>query len=301
MTLKFFLFFLYTLEMMQLNMNPDLCWSKTQLDEIADLICKNHGRDIRSFAQTFLVKSLEKRLVATSIDNAAAYALRLAEDKAEAEALIHSLHVGFSEFFRDPLVFALLGQVILPELVGEKDKIGRAEIRIWSAGCASGQEAFSVAILLDQLAAERKIAVPYRIIATDVSESELAVARRGEYAATKVKNVPLKYIESCFSRQGETYRVVERIRARVDFSTYDLLDKHSISPPVSIFGDFDLVLCSNLLFYYRPAICQAILAKIHRCLSPKGYLATGETERAIVEKSGGFRVVAPPAAVYRKT
>jgi chemotaxis protein methyltransferase CheR len=128
----------------------------------------------------------------------------------------------------------------------------------------------------------------------------LATARQGEYSADEVKNLPLKYIENCFTRQGGTYRVVERIRARVDFSTYDLLDERSICPPASIFGDFDLILCCNLFLYYRPAIRRAILTKIHRCLAPRGYLATGDTERALIEETGGFRSIAAPAAVFRK-
>jgi len=92
---------------------------------------------------------------------------------------------------------------------------------MWSAGCAAGQEPFSIAILLDGLMAGRKSPLSFRIIATDVSEGMLATALRGEYSADEMKNLPLKYIESCFSRQEGTYLVVERIRARVDFSTYN--------------------------------------------------------------------------------
>ena len=286
--------------MTQLNNKPDLHWPKATLDEIAALIRKNHNRDILPYTETFLIKSLEKRLAATSIATAAAYVRHLACNGAEAEAFIHSLSVGYSEFFRDPLVFALLGQVILPGIIQEQNASGRVEVRVWSAGCASGQEAWSVAILLDQLAAARNHPIHFWIIATDVSETLLALARRGEYTSAEIKNVPLKYIESCFSRQGDMYRIVERIRTRVDFSIFDLLDEHSFCPPASIFGNFDLVLCCNLIFYFRPTIREAILAKLHRCLASKGYLATGETERAIVEERRDFRLVAPPAAIFRK-
>ncbi len=122
-------------------MKPDLCRSKAMLDEIADLIRKNHRRDIQPFTETFLVKSLEKRLTATSIDSAATYVLHLADDGAEAEALIHSLNIGYSVFFRDSLVFALLGQRVLPGLIQEKDKSGRAEIRICSGGADPDRKA----------------------------------------------------------------------------------------------------------------------------------------------------------------
>jgi len=283
-----------------LNQKTGPCRSKAVLDEIAELLRKAYGRDIYPFDETFLAQSLEKRLAAMSIDTAAAYVERLTHDGAEAEAFFHSLNIGYSEFFRDPLVFALLEQVVLPGLAHEMKKSGRAEIRVWSAGCSAGQEAWSVAILLEELTAAREYPIPFRIIATDVSEAELAAARRGEYAASALQNVPLKHIQGYFSRHGETYRIVDRIKDRVDFSFYDLLDRRSSCPPISIFGEFDMIFCCNLLFYYRPDIRRFILGKMRCCLSPKGYLVTGEIEKAFVEEAGGFRTVAPPAAVFKK-
>ena len=90
------------------------------------------------------------------------------------------------------------------------------------------------------------------------------------------------------------------LRDRIDFSVHNLLDAHSSCPPTSIYGEFDLIMCSNLLFYYRPAVRQFILNKFHRCLSSKGYLVTGEAEREIVSKTEGFRAAMPPAAVFQK-
>lgn len=104
-------------------------WSKGRLDEIATLLQKNHSLDIQPFAESFLVQSLERCMAATSMNNAADYARHLHHDGTEAEALIYSLNIGYSEFFRDPLVFALLGQMILPGLLGDKEKSGRRDAR----------------------------------------------------------------------------------------------------------------------------------------------------------------------------
>ncbi|MEI8190326.1 MAG: CheR family methyltransferase, partial [candidate division NC10 bacterium] len=208
---------------MKREQETDLGWPKATLDALVDAMRQAHGRDLSQFDESFLIKSIEKRLAATACGTAAAYLERLADDRAEAEALCDSLRIGYSEFFRDPLTFALLERVVLPALVQEKS--GGPEIRIWSAGCAAGQEAYSVAILLEELATLRERPVPFRIFATDVSEADLAVARNGVYDHAAVQKVRLRHLRDYFSAKGEIYVVAPRLRDRVDFSTYDLLDE----------------------------------------------------------------------------
>lgn len=271
------------------------------LDDIVRAISHTLGRDISLYDQSFLTKSLKKRLQKTLNKTPGAYLRYLAENKPEAEAFFRSLNISFSEFFRGQLAFALLEHIILPRLVQEKEKSNRAEMRIWSAGCAAGQEAYSVAMLLDEIATSRRTDIPFRMFATDTSEADLASAQRGVYDSGAVQNVRLKHIRTYFTRQGEAYVIAPRLRERIEFSCYDLLDDHSWCPPASIFGDFDLVICCNLLFYYRPDIRQLILNKVSRCLTHNGYFLTGEAERGIVERTDGFRAVAVPAAVFQRT
>jgi chemotaxis methyl-accepting protein methylase len=120
------------------------------------------------------------------------------------------------------------------------------------------------------------------------------------YDATAVRQVRLRHLRECFTQEGETYRVCFRLRERVHVCAYDLLDERSSSPPAGIYGDFDLIVCSNLLLYYRPEVRQAILARLHRALAATGYLVTGEAERGIVEQGLGFQTAALPAAVFQK-
>jgi chemotaxis methyl-accepting protein methylase len=260
----------------------------------------SHGLDLSPFDEIFLAKALQGRLEATSAGTWALYLDRLAGDRAEAEALLQSLNIGYSEFFRNPLTFALLEQLVLPAIVAGKEKAGPGEIRIWSAGCAAGQEAYSIAILLEDLAAARQRPVPYRIIATDISVTALAAARKGIYDSAAVRNVRLKHVRDYFVAQGDEYAIAPRLRSRVDFSAYDLLDERSGCPPASLYGDFDLILCCNLLFYYRPDMRRRILDKLCGALSHGGYFVTGEAERAVLAEQAGLRAVAPPAAVFRK-
>jgi len=269
------------------------------LAQLITTLRQTHGRDVSIYDESFLAKMLARRLGAD--ESAAAYLNRLTTDRAEADAFSESLKITYSDFFRNPLTFAILEQLVLPALVEAGEKSGREKIRIWSAGCASGQEAWSVAILLDELLAARGSEVRFQIIATDNSETELAAARSGAYFEDAMQNVRMRHLREYFSREGETCVVQPRLRERVDFSAYDLLDEHSSSPPAGIFGDFDLIFCSNLLFYYSPERRRFILNKVRRDLSPNGYLVTGEAERVIVEQTGGFRAVAPPAAVFQKS
>jgi chemotaxis protein methyltransferase CheR len=274
---------------------------KSQLAQLSAVIRQTHGRDVAVYDETFLTKALEKRVAATAGQDAAAYLGRLAHDRPEAEAFFDSLHIGYSELFRDPLAFALLEQRVLPSLIAAAEHAGRPEIRVWSAGCAGGQEAWSVAMLLDELLTARKGPVSFRVIATDVAEAELAAAWRGVYDEAAVRNVRQRHLNAYFTREDESYILAARLRDRVDFSLHNLLDAGTTCPPASIYGDFDLVLCSNLLLYYRPETQRLILDKLWRCLSSSGYLMTGEAERAMVQKAGGFRAVAPPAAVFQTT
>lgn len=284
---------------MKQDKGTDPCWSKTAMDEAIAVTRKAHGLDLHRFDETFLTKSLNKRQAATSCKSAEAYVALLANDKAEAETLLHSLHISYSEFFRNPFSFTLLEQLILPALCDAHEESRRSEIRIWSAGCAAGQEAWSIAILLDELTGARENSCPYRIFASDLSEPDLALARAGVYHADALGNLRLRHLHKYFSRQGENFAVAPRLRRRITFSTHDLLEESTTCPPESIFGNFDLMLCSNVLLYYRPEMQRFIISKAHRCLTPGGYLVTDDSERQIVEGAGGFRWLFPPAPVFQ--
>jgi chemotaxis methyl-accepting protein methylase len=291
------------------------------LDVIIQAMAVSHGLDISRYEEAFLRAAVSRRMAASRPASLAAYGEHLEKSISEAAMLMHSLRIDHSEFFRNPLTFGVLERLVLPGLICEKWPCGDGEIRVWSAGCAGGQEAWSLAMLLEDLAglqssveqASRLLVpqqtgnrdgrptsggqVPYRIFATDLSDPD--VARAGVYAAEAARNVRLGHLKKYFSTQGDSFSIIPRLRERVDFSIHDLLDTSSASPAASIYGGFDLILCCNVLLYYQPDARQRILDKIRRALSPGGYFVTGEVERAIVSGHREFRAVLPPAAVFR--
>lgn len=266
--------------------------------KVVRVMAEAHGLDISRYDEGFLEKAIARRLADGGIESVAAYAGLLAENRAEAEAFFRSLRNNHSDFFRNPLTFAVFEQIVLPGLVEEKRKSDAGEVRVWSAGCAAGQEAWSIAMLLDE--ATRGRDASYRVFATDLDGPDLDQARAGTYDADALGNVRSRHLRDCFTRQGDSFAIAPRLRERVDFSAYDLLDDATASPSASIYGDFDLVLCCHLLFYYRQDARRKIMNKVCSALSPTGYFVTGEAESAIVSERKNLHVLAPPAAVFQK-
>ncbi|MCX6971228.1 MAG: protein-glutamate O-methyltransferase CheR [Verrucomicrobia bacterium] len=263
------------------------------LDTIVRAMAGSHGLDISRYEEAFLRAAISRRMEASGVATLAAYGEHLEQSAPEAGRLFRSLRIDHSEFFRNPLTFAVLEKLILPGLVAGKGQCGSGEVRVWSAGCASGQEAWSLAMLLEDMAGP----VPYRIFATDLADPD--AARAGFYHAGELGNVRLRHLTKYFSEQDDSFSIVPRLRDRVDFSAYDLLDSSSASPAASIYGGFDLILCCNVLFYYRPEARQRILDKLSRALSPGGYFVTGEAEKAMVAGQKTFRAVLQPAAIFQ--
>ena len=269
------------------------------LDDTIRTIRDVYGKDLSCYETSFLSKAVRARMNIIHLTEAAAYPAYLSTHSDEVLSLIASLTITYSEFFRETLSFSVLEHFVLPGIVDSTG--GNSEIRIWSAGCAEGQEAYSLAILLDEIAAASSRKVRYRIFATDLSEQNTETARRGIYNFSALRNVTLGRMEKYFARMGDSYSIQPELRDHMDFSRHDLLDGRATVPAESIFGEFDLVLCRNLLFYYCHEIRNDILDRLHKSISPNGYLVTGEAERGEVEKHSGFKLIVPHSPVFRKS
>jgi chemotaxis protein methyltransferase CheR len=274
---------------------------KSELDNIIDAAKRACGKDISLYERSFLLKTINKRMASVSASTFEDFAMLISKNPQEAEGFFQSLNINYSEFFRNPLTFAVLEQLVLPSVFGEKQKTGKNQIRIWSAGCAAGQEAYSVAILMDEFQKMKRHSFSYHIFATDISEDALALAQKGSYDFKTVQNVPLKHISNYFDFHDNEYNISQKLKEKIDFSFYDLLDDKTTCPPISIYGEFDLILCSNILFYYRPDVRHTILDKISACLPCGGYLVTGEAENSIVRQTKLFSPVSYSASVFIKT
>jgi len=266
---------------------------------VNELLLDSYGMDVSKFENSFLRKSLNKRMSAAGIDSFGDYFLYLQTNKSEADAFYHSLNINFSEFFRNPITFAYLEQVILPALIEKKRQNKQKEIRIWSAACASGQEALSMAILFDEIIESSRENISCRIFATDINQEEIDNARKGEYSATCLSKVTLRRIQTYFTKHLDSYTISPKLFKYIEFSVFDLLTDKCSCPPTSVYGNFDMVFCSNFLFYYKPEYRQVILEKAGNCLAPGGYLITGDSEREIL-KEHNYKEVFLNSGVFRR-
>ena len=180
----------------------------------------------------------------------------------------------------------------------QKDS-NKSEVRIWSCACAAGQEPYSLAILMEEIKERRQEALKYRIFATDQSQLQVHEAHEGKYMASDLDNVTLKRVSRWFDKHGNTYMVKKELKNNIDFSVFDLFNEQYSSPPASIFGDFDLVVCANLLFYYKNEEREKIIEKVSNGLHKDGFLITGETEREILIRFG-YKEVYPQSGVFRR-
>jgi chemotaxis methyl-accepting protein methylase len=301
-----------------------------------------HGIDVSKYDESFLDKSIRKRIGETHCHSLEEYCSFVEQNKKEEKILLDSLSINYSEFCRNPLTFAVLERIVLPGMgrsrevlkcesskvrkfgkfterrqlggiapreAGREDKDcqqvaggpirrGRKELRIWSAACAGGQEAYSLAILLEELKNGDSEKFNYRIFATDQDESRIGEARKGQYPVASMGGLTLKRVNQWFIRHGETYTAKPELKENIDFSVFDLFSENLSSPPGSIFGDFDLVICANLLFYYKNEYRKTILEKVSNALVAGGFLVVGEAERDIL-MNYGYREVFPQSGIFK--
>jgi chemotaxis methyl-accepting protein methylase len=261
---------------------------------------EKYSYDISVYDESFLQKTVVSRANDISCKTINDYLNYLDITSSESSILSDSLNNSHSEFFRNPLTFLLMEQFLLPKIFSGKEKNHNGEIRIWSAGCAAGQEPYSIAILTDNYKNNQHPDVPIRIFATDRSEKELQTARKGIYHFNAVQNSRLELVNKYFSNSGEFYSVNENIKRIIDFSFFDLLGNDVLMPPASIYGGFDIVMCSNLLFYYNSETQKVILSKLAASLVKGGFLITGEAETEIIKSYRGFMQYSEQSTIFIK-
>jgi len=245
-----------------------------------------HHFKMDQFDENFLNSIIQKRIIATHSTTQNKYYQLLLEDESESLILIDALQIHYSEFFRNPLTFAVLEKLILPSILFEKKRKNKNEIRIWSAACAAGQEAYSLAILLEELMEINNSKIKYKVFATDYAEAQIQIAEAGRYQEEFIQNISLNRIKKWFSNNNIIYQVNPELKQNIHFGIFDLFNPQLSCPPESIFGDFDIVVCANIFYYLNPEHKRKVLDKITNVLTAGGYLVTGETEREMMLQNG---------------
>ncbi len=266
---------------------------------IVNMMKQIYDFDISFYDVSFLTKSIERRITATRTLGKIEYIEYLENNKQEALELNNILNNNFTLFFRDPLMFAVLERKVLPNIFARKTM--GSEIRVWSAGCSSGQEAYSIAILLNDFLENNEKNIQYRIFATDISHEVLESGRYGAFNKNDIRDIKVGQLEKYFNKKGSQYFINDEVKKNISFSYYDLLDINSVNPPESIYGDFDIVICANVLFYYKAEIQKKIIDKLSKSVNSKGYLITGETEHSFVKEYTKFNSLDTSTSIFCKT
>lgn len=252
--------------------------------------------DLSVFESAFLERCIKKRIKTTGSNNLYDYIEFIENNNIEKEILFNILHNSHSEFFRDSILFSCLENRIIPKLISDFRENRINEIRIWSAGCSEGQEPYSLAILIENIMLQKKIDVKYRIFATDLSEIRLRNAEIAGYNFMSIKNLRFELLKKYFTAKDDLFFLNEIIKDKVYFSRYELLSTETKVPPGSIYGEFDIVLCNNLLMYYNKSVRKKITEKLLCSVKLGGYLIIGEIDETnldSIQKTSPYLYKAP--------
>lgn len=247
------------------------------------------GRDFSRYKESTILRRIRRRMQLLQVVELRDYLKLLRSDGEEVDALADDLLITVTHFFRDPDVFENLASQVIPALFGEG---ANKAIRVWSVGCATGEEAYSLAMLLLEEAGRRERPdVSLQIFATDLHDGSLERAREGIYSSDIEAGVGAARLQRFFTREGDAYRVRKEVRERVVFAGHNLLR----DPP---FSRMDLIVCRNLLIYLRRDTQLDVLELFHHSLNRDGFLVLGSSES--LEIPDLFEVVDKRHAVFQK-
>ena len=239
------------------------------LRKILGLIRSRTGHDFSFYKKTTLNRRLEKRMSLHGVDEISAYVRYLGEHSEEIQALFKDLLIGVTQFFRDPEAFEALRRRLIPKYL--ENKPDGYVLRVWVTGCGTGEEVYSIAMILVECLEEAKRDFKVQIFGTDIDEDAISHARAGLYAANIAADVSPDRLRRFFLKENGMYRVKKEIREMVVFAVQDLVK----DPP---FTKLDLLSCRNLLIYLESELQSRLLPLFHYSLRPEGILFLGTSE-----------------------
>jgi two-component system CheB/CheR fusion protein len=247
------------------------------------------GVDFTNYKLSTIKRRIVRRMALSKIDKPRDYLSFLRENKAEQDALYNDMLISVTNFFRDTQSFNFLCNTIFPRLLHEKTI--NEPLRIWVAGCATGEEAYSIAICLQEYLGDKVAARKIQIFATDISEIAIAKARAGIYNTAELEGVSSLQLEQFFNKLDGSYQVNKSVRDMCVFAHHNLLK----DPP---FSKINLVTCRNVMIYMEPVLQKRALTTFHYALNGKGYLMLGKSETAGAN-SDLFSPINPLEKIYQ--
>lgn len=249
------------------------------LDKAIIILQEKFNVDFNAYKQNTILRRIERRVSINHFIDLSSYLTFLEESDVEKEILFRELLIGVTQFFRDKEAFASLTEKVLTPLIKSDSKA----IRIWSAGCSTGEEVYSIAILLKELMIKYNIKKEIKIFATDIDKKALEIAGNGIFPESILLDIDSSVVNRYFSKKENFYKINDEIRNMIVFAYHNILK----DPP---FSKIDLLICRNLFIYLKPEVQNKLLIMFYYALQPGGYLFMGISE-TIGELTKAFRVL----------
>ncbi len=257
---------------------------------IATILKEQQNFDLKGYKSINMKRRLAAYMRSRSCVDPFGYSEDLADKADEQKQLIAALGIHVSQFFRNPSTFKALELRILPELLRMSRRQG-SKLRIWSVGCAHGEEPYSIALLLRKMVHKGD---QVTLMGTDLSQDALRKAKMGFYPVDRLKDVPPEMFGKYFTSSTQLYQISEEIRHMVQFFRHDIIAEE-------MFYRADLIMCRNLLIYFAREKQQQVLELLAGALSPGGYLILGRAETLASDCRNLFFCVDPAERIYRRT
>jgi two-component system CheB/CheR fusion protein len=260
------------------------------LTQICTLLRLRTGHDFSGYKDKTVARRVQRRMQVLQIDEVPDFIARLRKDPQEVDALLQDLLIGVTNFFRDPAAFEALEREVIPKLFEGKGPDDT--VRVWVPGCSTGEEAYSIAILLREHSPKTQLAPKLQIFASDIDEQSLHFARVGRFPSTIASDVPPGRLDRHFVREDGTYRIASDLREICLFSSHNLLRD-------APFSKLDLVTCRNLLIYLTPELQNRLIPLFHYALNDGGFLFLGTSEN-VTRHPRLFTVVDKTHRIFRR-
>jgi two-component system CheB/CheR fusion protein len=250
--------------------------STVQFEALLDYVLKSRGFDFTAYKRSSLERRVQKRMQAANVEDYGGYCDYLEAHPSEFTLLFNTILINVTNFFRDPEAWEYLAADIIPRVLQNLE--GDAFVRVWSAGCSSGEEPFSLAILLAEALGLAAFRERVKIYATDVDEEALSQGRQASYSEHAVGAVPPALAEKYFEKSNDAYVLNRDLRRAVIFGRHDLI----LDPPIS---RVSLLVCRNTLMYFNSEVQHRVLGRFHFGLRDSGYLFLGKAEMLLARSS----------------
>lgn len=257
-------------------------------NKVKRMITESAGLNTSGYRDEYLKRRFEIRLRATGANTYARYIIHLKKHPEEFTNLLNDLTINYTTFFRDSDVYQHIEKKLLPKFLFSK-----TPIKIWSAGCASGEEPYSLSILVHKVFGPSLTRNPVTIFASDIDKDALTKAQNGVYTARQLSTMDQRTIDKYFTKEGESYHVKDFLKSIIKFEQFDLM-----KAPMHV--NLDLILCRNVMIYFSKEGQQHIHMNFYRALRDGGFFITGKSEILSGEPAQVFTALDYITRVYQK-